>query len=108
MALTENDLESIMAAMKTAMQSQPCACGLKPKDQQELPHLIGMVRDAGDDSLSKGVEVLRENARFVKRWRAACEKTGSLVLMSVVLGMCGIGATIAGMGFWEWIGRAGK
>ena len=108
MALTEHDLESIMVAMKTAMQSQPCACGLRPQDQIELPHLIGMVRDAGGDSLSRGVEVLRDNARFVKKWRSACEKTGNIVLGTIVLGLCGWAAVIGTIGFWGWIGRGGK
>ena len=107
MALTEKDIEAIVVGVTASFRSNP-PCGLRPQDAQELPHLIGMVRDAGDDSLSKGVEVLRDNARFVKKWRGACEKTGGLLLMSFVLGACGLFGMIFGKGFWAWIWAGGK
>jgi hypothetical protein len=49
-----------------------------------------------------------ENDRFVARlrhaWDSAVVKTGTFIL----LGLLGIAATIAGMGFWAWINRGGN
>ena len=103
MALTEKDMELIQAAMAEAMKCQPCACGLLPDEQHQMGHIYGFVRDIGGDSISRGVEELRENSKFVKRWRAACEKTGNIVLGTVVLGLCGWAALIGGIGVVAWL-----
>lgn len=50
----------------------------------------------------------REDFRFVRRlrktWDGAVVKTGTFIL----LGLLGIVATIAGMGFWAWINKGGQ
>ena len=91
-----------------ALAGTPCSCGLLPDEQRQMGHLVGFVKDIGHDSMARGVEELRLNSKFVMKWRAACEKTGSLILMTVVIGVCGLAATIAGRGFWDWIQSGGK
>jgi len=111
MDLTAQQLEQIVTrAVEQAIGKKEitCACGLPPEAQRELGHFMGVVKHMGGegaDGYAKGAEVFRENNRFVARWRTACERTGNLVLGAVVIGLCGIGAAIASMGFWEWIGR---
>jgi hypothetical protein len=106
--LTDEDAETIRKIVTAAVKTQTCACGLTGEEQREMSHIYGFMKDVGRDSISRGVEELRENAKFVLKWRAACEKTGSVILMTIVIGIFGIGATIAGMGFWEWIKRGVK
>jgi len=109
--MTPEQLEQIVtAAVEKAMKGKEisCACGLSPEAQRELGHFMGVLKNMGGEGAegyAKGAEVFRENNRFIMRWRHACERTGGIILMAIVLGACGVGASIAGMGFWEWIGR---
>jgi len=116
MALSDEDREFVKEIAREvgrevaneAVKGMPCSCGIVAEQQRQMGHLVGFVEDIGSGSMSRGVEELRANSKFVLKWRAACEKTGSVILMTIVIGICGIGATIAGMGFWEWIKRGVK
>jgi len=88
-----------------------CACGLSTEAQHELAHFMGVVKHIGgegQEGYAKGVVIIRENNRFVMKWRAACEKTGSIVLCAILAGIIGIAATIGGAGWWAWIKRGGE
>lgn len=101
MEITKEEIQEIIHV--AVHQATKCACGLSPQAQREIPHLLGVVKDIGDDSYSKGVEAIRQNNHFVIKWRRACEKTGNIVLGAIVLACCGIGAAIVGGGFWAWL-----
>lgn len=111
MELTAAEIEAIITkAVKAAISEKviACTCGLPVDAQRELPHLMGVVKSIGgegSDGYAKGIEILRENNRFVIRWRQACEKTGSIVLRVTLLGILALVGTICGLGWWSWIGK---
>jgi len=83
-----------------------CACGLSPEAQRELGHFMGVVRylgGEGNEGYAKGAEVFRKNNDFVAQWRAACEKTGSIILRVIVIGCLGGAGTLGFLGIREWI-----
>ena len=94
------------AAAAVARYISKMPCGLTPESAKELPHLMGCFKDMGggsDDGVSRGIEVFRKNQAFNQKWRRACEHTGSVVLMTIVVGACALAALITGHGFWVWL-----
>ena len=129
MELTREEVERIIrdtvAATVTAQGAHPC--GLSEEAAREVPHFYGMIKDAGGGDYARGVEAVRagvrfatemqsmtasddwrEDMRFVRKWRQACEKTGNVVLCSIVLAVLGLLGVIGGMGWWAFIERGGK
>jgi len=107
--LTAQQLEQIViAAVEKALQKKEisCACGLSPEAQRELGHLMGVVKHLGgegSDGYAKGAEVFRKNSEFVIQWRAACEKTGNIILRIIVIAIVGGAGTLGFLGIREWI-----
>lgn len=114
MDLSATEIESVISnAIERALAKKhlECACGLSTEAQHELSHLMGVVKyigGEGQDGYAKGVEMIRDNNKFIMRLRNTCEKTGSLVLCAVVVGTLGIAAAIGGAGWWAWIKRGGE
>lgn len=107
--MTPEQLEQIVtAAVERAMKGKEisCACGLSPEAQRELGHFMGVVRylgGEGNEGYAKGAEVFRKNNDFVAQWRAACEKTGSIILRVIVIACLGGAGTLGFLGIREWI-----
>jgi len=114
MDLSATEIENIISnAIERALAKKhlECACGLSNEAQHELAHFMGVVKHIGgegQEGYAKGVEIIRENNRFVMKWRAACEKTGSIILCVIVAGVIGIVAAIGSAGWWAWIKRGGE
>jgi len=108
--MEKSEFEAMLTrAVEKAFVKQ-CACGLSTEAQHELAHFMGVVKHIGgegQEGYAKGVEIIRENNRFVMKWRAACEKTGSIILCVIVAGVIGIVAAIGSAGWWTWIRRGG-
>jgi len=85
MALTETDIERIAAAVKGQ-----CHCNLPHEAQEELGHLMGMVKDVGGNlGYSAGIEILRENNRFISRYKKRGEKLGLAIVTFMVVSVMG-------------------
>lgn len=114
MDLTAQQIEQIVAtAVEKAFQCNgpACACGLSPEAQHELGHFMGVVKHLGgdtEDGYAKGAEVFRQNSLFIIQWRKACERTGSLILRTVVLGILGALGVLTALGVRSWIDRGGN
>jgi len=114
MDLSATEIENIISnAIDRALAKKhlECACGLSNEAQHELSHLMGVVKyigGEGPDGYAKGVEMIRDNNKFIMKWRTACEKTGSLILCVIVIGTLGIAAAIGSAGWWAWIKRGGE
>lgn len=80
----------------------PCACGLTPQVQAEVGHFFGMVRDVGAGDICNGVEIMRDNASFIKCVRGGVNKLSWVVASVIVAGV------IAFMGGLVWIGFKAK
>jgi len=129
MEMSREDIQKIIdeAVSKMAETCGGCACNLSPEPQRESVHLWGMIKDLGSGDHAKGIEAMRsatsfagelqalyrsddyrEDMRFVRRWRKACERTGSIVLGCIVLGVIGLLGAIGASGWWSWIESGGK
>ena len=85
MDLTEAELkQAIKEAIKEELH-ESCVCGLTHDAQLEMGHLMGMVRDVGNGSHSAGVETIREDLKFLSRYKKRGEKIG---LVIVTLHLC--------------------
>ncbi len=58
-------------------------CGLGEIELKELSHITGMVSDMGDGDFNRGVEVIREDHKWVIRYRKMTEKIGTTVVLTV-------------------------
>ena len=86
MALSEEDKKDI-ADIVTSTMKAGCICGLSHDAQGEMGHFMGMVRDVGDGSHSKGIEILRENLSFFMRYKRRGEKIGLAIVTLFTVSM---------------------
>lgn len=117
MNITPEQLEQIVkdavaAGVKAAIEKEAfvCACGLSAPAQKELGHFMGVIKHLGGDDdagYAKGAEVFRKNSEFVVQWRSACEKTGSLILRTIVIGIIGSMLVVGSLGLKEWFKKGG-
>ncbi|MFW5874961.1 MAG: hypothetical protein ACOCUC_01860 [bacterium] len=88
MSLTEEETKAIAAQVVKAMNGQ-CACGLPPKAQQEMPHLLGMVEDIGDGDTRRGVEVVRDMGKRYRKMSRTSEYISRAIMWLIVVSMFG-------------------
>jgi len=89
MNITEEDLKRVVkAAIKEEMR-ESCMCGLTHDAQLEMGHFMGMVRDVGNGSHSAGVEVIREDLKFLSRYKKRGEKIGLVIVTFICLSLAG-------------------
>ena len=86
MGLSEQDKRDIAEIVATTLKSG-CVCGLSHEAQGEMGHFMGMVRDVGGGSHSKGIEVLRENLSFFMRYKRRGEKIGLAIVTLFTVSM---------------------
>ena len=85
MALTEDDIKRIVAATHGH-----CQCNLTPEAQGELGHLMGMVRDVGGNlGYAAGIENIRENQKFLTRYKRRGEKIGLAIVSFISISLIG-------------------
>lgn len=68
-------------------------------DEQNYEHMIGMLKDLGDGDIRKGIEVLRENQKWLSKQRERGDKISSTIIYITIAGIVS-GALYA---FWEGI-----
>ncbi len=128
MDMSRDELQEIIRdAVAQALVAQACPCGLSDEAAREVPHLFGMIKDAGAGDYARGIEAMRastrfavemqtmtasddwrEDMRFIRKWRRMCERTGNIVLCAAIMGLLGVVGVIAGKGFWAWIKGGGQ
>lgn len=83
MALTKEDKQQITETIRAALESG-CLCGLDTDGLNELPHLMGMVRDQGDGNYAKGIEQMRLSLQVLYRMRKVGERLGFAIVLLIV------------------------
>ncbi|WP_319406189.1 hypothetical protein [uncultured Desulfosarcina sp.] len=95
--LTEDDKKSIgevvSQALAAGLKNNNCLCHLPSDAQTEVPHLMGMVRDLGGGDYARGIEVMRQNNRALKRFISRVDKMGQGIAWLIV-------ASGVGGGIW--------
>ena len=87
-------------SIKEVLSETNCVvCPIPGEARTEIGHLTGMIRDIGSGDISRGIEVMRDNSRVVKKWARLEQRVGGWVLKSVVLFMMAVllGATVVGL-----------
>lgn len=81
-----------------ARLSGHCQCGLTDADAKQIGHFAGMLADAGDGDMSKGVELLRN----VMKTFSKIETIGTYVTRSVILVI--VISILGGLGYFMKLG----
>lgn len=92
MALSDQDKQFILEAIN---ENACTFCRDHPDMAEELPHMMGAVKDVGEGSLANGVEELRSNAKFTKDLRGAMKTTKVTTLRTLVRAL--VLAIVAGL-----------
>ena len=66
---------------------------------QDYSHMDGMLRDLGDGDIAKGIELIRENQKWLTKQRQRGDRISSAILYFTIAGLV-TGALYA---FWEGI-----
>lgn len=88
--------ESITDVLK---KSNCVVCPIPDEARSEIGHLTGMIRDMGSGDMYKGIEVMREQNKIVKRWGELEQRVGHVVLKTAVTFVIAmlLGATVFGL-----------
>ena len=101
MALSPEDKIEIAKIFRTEI-NRGCVCGISSDTQSKMAtfmgHFIGMAEDLGDGDRAKGIEIMREDMRFIGRIRKRGEKIGGAVILSIVIGITGAIIGLIGLG----------
>jgi hypothetical protein len=63
----------------------PCKCKLTDTAHKEMNHLVGAIKDIGDNDISRGIEAIRENNKYVMSVRGQTSKISDILIKSTVL-----------------------
>ncbi|MBC2712856.1 MAG: hypothetical protein HGJ94_18260 [Desulfosarcina sp.] len=77
----------VAEAVVAALQNGRCTCNLSPAAQGELSHLMGMVKDIGEDSYSAGIETLRQNSLVFSKFRCRVDKFAQRIAWLIIAGV---------------------
>jgi hypothetical protein len=102
---TENEIKEILKdSFKSALKEVDCQiiCPIPENARSEVGHMTGMIRDIGSGDLERGIETIRDNHKFIKRWHLTEQKVGSWVLKAVVVFVMGVMLTAT------WFGLTGR
>lgn len=78
--------------------SHECRFAVTDKEAKELGHCIGMISDLGDGRIGGGVELIRDNHKWLKSQRDRGEKISTAFLFIL------ISTTVGGMLTALWLG----
>lgn len=97
--------ERIRALIAAAMKGH---CRFPMVTDAEVPHVghyLGMLRDLGGDSVSKGIETIRKNHEWLSSLRDSSSRAGSTVFL-IIVGTVVTGAlTALWLGFKHLVGK---
>lgn len=88
MSLTQNEIESIATQVAKRLQGK-CLCGLSEEAREEMPHLLGVVKDIGSGDYQRGVEVVRDMGKRYNRMTKVSDRVGNVLTYLVLAAMFG-------------------
>ena len=110
--LTQTDIniikDIIAHTIEKAFEDHANYCRFKRIDVEDMSHFTGVLKDlSGGDTpnASKGIEVLRDNHKWVIKYRKTCEGVGSAIVMGIVAILTGGIATSFWLGFKKLTGE---
>jgi hypothetical protein len=92
MTLTPEDLSAIKAMLVAVQSEHKCRFSIDDDEAKEIPHAVGMIGDLGGGDIRAGVEIVRENHKFISTMRNTVSRfamvVGGAVATAVVGGVC--------------------
>jgi hypothetical protein len=99
LSLTTADLRVIRDIMQEVIEMKhKCRFALDDEQAKEIPHTVGMIGDLAGGDLRKGVEVLRDNHKWISKLRGALDRAAMVAGTALVTGI------VAGLGGIVWLG----
>jgi len=90
--MEEREVDRIAEVLATKMAEKMTgmcvgACGLSKEARKEMGHIIGVLKDQGGDSYSKGAERLRSTLAFFGRLDTASTWVGRALIVFLAVGI---------------------
>ena len=83
----------------------PGACGLSPDARAEMAHVMGVIKDQGDQDYARGAEKLRRLFQLVARLDTVSTWVGRAIIIFIALGILKLLGQWQSVGFIEWLKR---
>jgi hypothetical protein len=86
--MTSDEAEKIKSYITEAVQEafKGCnACPIPAEVSKEIGHLSDSIKSVGDGDMAHGIERIRENHRFIMKYRKLSERIGNIVLGIIVM-----------------------
>lgn len=98
-ALERHEVKELIAeAVRDGVAQCVISCPIPHDLQNVIPHMLSMVKEVGEGSFEKGVEVSRENHLFTARLRSNFNWALSKLFLMIVI------AVFTGVGSALWLG----
>jgi hypothetical protein len=97
-AISMDEFKALIHEAVEEVLDHKCRLPLTTEQIEEIPHMLGMVKDVGNDSLSKGVEEMRKNHQWFTKTRCMGEKIGTGLILLVLGGLVTGAGTVAVLG----------
>lgn len=111
MSLTDGDMEFLRNLVNNAVTDRMqdhCRFRLTDEQVEQFSHLVGMIADIGQQDLGQGIEVMRENQKFLKDLR----KRGSVIsgALTVALALAILSGVLSALwlGLQQLLAKAGS
>lgn len=88
MPLSDEEVERIGVAVAKQLESS-CHCGLTKEAQEQMPHLLGMIKDVGRDNYASGIEVMRDIGKKYSRMSRTGEIVSQMLIYSFLISLMG-------------------
>lgn len=72
---------------------------MSPREAEQLAHCVGMIADLGDGELARGIEMIRDNHKWIYAQRKRTEKISLAFLTTCV----SVGVAVVAYSIWEGI-----
>lgn len=82
--LDREAVESAAAAgVKKALEEHHL-CRFRTCNPEDVSHAIGMFKDLGEGDISAGIEVVRDNHKWIMRWATRIDKLSDAIAKTIV------------------------
>ena len=89
MSLSKEDLNEIIAAVKSTGQKDGCLCGIGSDEQGEMGHFLGRLKDLGSGNLNQGIEIFSKAVGLMASIRRLGERVGGAVAIAILVTVAG-------------------
>jgi len=93
--------EIVQQAVAAGLRDYQCECvfGLDPEEVKQVGNALFAVKEIGDGGLAHGIEVMRDNHKFLARYTRFTGKIGTAVITLIIIGI----VTIVGSTFVDGV-----